>query len=41
MEGSARDGKKIAFNLDPNELAHGEADGTGIPIQGKRSDGGN
>jgi len=27
-------GKKIAFNLDPNELAHGEADGTGIPIQG-------
>jgi len=27
-------GKKIEFNLDPNELAHGEADGTGIPIQG-------
>ena len=26
--------KKIAFNLDPHELAHGEADGTGIPIQG-------
>ena len=26
--------KKIAFNLDPHKLAHGEADGTGIPIQG-------
>jgi len=26
--------KKIAFNLDPHELAHDEADGTGIPIQG-------
>lgn len=27
-------GKKILFNLDPDELAQGEADGTGIGIQG-------
>ena len=26
--------KEIDFDLDPNEAAHGEADGTGIPIQG-------
>ncbi len=26
--------KEINFDLDPNEAAHGEADGTGIPIQG-------
>ena len=26
--------KEIDFNLDPDEAAHGEADGTGIPIQG-------
>ncbi len=26
--------KEIEFDLDPNEAAHGEADGTGIPIQG-------
>ena len=27
-------GKEIDFDLDPDEAAHGEADGTGIPIQG-------
>jgi hypothetical protein len=27
-------GRKIKFDLDENELAHGEADGTGIPING-------
>lgn len=32
-------GKEIDFNLDPNELAHGEADGTGIPIQGIKNRG--
>ncbi len=26
--------KEINFDLDPDEAAHGEADGTGIPIQG-------
>ncbi|MEA1911366.1 MAG: hypothetical protein U9N32_06780, partial [Spirochaetota bacterium] len=26
--------KEIDFDLDPGEMAHGEADGTGIPIQG-------
>ncbi len=26
--------REIDFDLDPNEAAHGEADGTGIPIQG-------
>lgn len=26
--------KEIDFDLDPDEAAHGEADGTGIPIQG-------
>jgi hypothetical protein len=31
--------KKITFNLDPHELAHGEADGTGIPIQGIKKQG--
>lgn len=28
-----KEGAKIEFNLDENECAHGEADGTGIPIQ--------
>lgn len=27
-------GKQIHFDLDPQEMAHGEADGTGIPIRG-------
>jgi len=27
-------GKEITFDLDPDEQAHGEADGTGVPIQG-------
>ena len=26
--------KEIYFSLDPNEVAHGEADGTGVAIKG-------
>ena len=31
--------REIDFDLDPNEAAHGEADGTGIPIQGIKKQG--
>jgi len=32
-------GKKITFDLDPQEQPHGEADGTGIPIRGAKKRG--
>ena len=34
-----RVGKEIRFDVDPNELAMGQADGTGIPIRGIRKRG--